>query len=160
MSLDLQPMPVRAACDEVRILHRHLPRVIGGLFACALWADGRRVAVAIASLPKARQSCDGFTIEIARLASDGHENACSRLYGALCRAAAAIGYRRAITFTRLDEPGTSLRAAGFREDQITREQSWDRPSRSRSAEPSQVRRWVRDLQEPRKARLMARRAAA
>lgn len=158
MSLELQPLPVRAACDEVWILHRHLPRVVGGLFACALWVDGTRVAVAIASLPKAPQSNDGFTVEISRLASDGHRNACSRLYGALCRAAAAVGYRRAITFTRLDEPGTSLVAAGFTDDGLTREQSWDRPSRSRSAERSQVRRWVRRLREPRRARVLSRRS--
>lgn len=160
MTLELRPITVRAACDQVSILHRHLPRVIGGLFGSTLWADEKLVAVGIASLPKAKASQDGFTMEVSRLATDGYRNACSRLYGALCRAAAAVGYRRALTFTRLDEPGTSLRAAGFRDDGLTREQSWDRPSRSRSAEPSQVRRWVRDLQEPRKARVLARRAAA
>lgn len=46
----------------------------------------------------------------------------------------------------IEEPGTSLRAAGFALDGLTREQSWDRPSRSRSQELSQVQRWVRVLE--------------
>lgn len=160
MSLELRPLPVREACDRVFILHRHLPRVTGGLFAATVWVDERLVGVGIASMPKAPHSRDGFTVEISRIATDGQKNACSKLYGALCRAAASIGHRRAITFTRLDEPGTSLRAAGFTDDGVTREQSWDRPSRSRSEQLSQVRRWVRWLTEPRGSRLRARSVAA
>lgn len=145
MTLELVPVGVREACQIVKRLHRHLPRVVGGRFGSSVYVAGELVGVAVASDPKAPRSRDGFTIEISRVATDGHKNACSKLYGALCRAAAAIGYRKAITFTRLDEPGTSLRAAGFVEDGLTREQSWDRPSRSRSQELSQVRRWTRQL---------------
>lgn len=154
--LELRPIGVREACAVVKRLHRHLPRVVGGLFASSIFVSGELVGVGVASQPKAPRSRDGFTVEITRIATDGHANACSRLYGALCRASTAVGYRRAITFTRLDEPGTSLRAAGFAEDGLTREQSWDRPSRSRSAEPSQVRRWVRNLGKPNKKPLRAR----
>lgn len=143
--LELRPIPVRAACDEVKRLHRHLPRVVGGLFATSVYVDGKLVGVGVASLPKARMSRDGFTVEITRIATNGHRNACSKLYGALCRASAAIGARRAITYTRLDEPGTSLRAAGFLERGITKEESWDRPRRPRDGGPSQVRRWERRL---------------
>jgi len=85
------------------------------------------------------------TREIARIATDGHPNACSRLYGALCRASVSVGDRKAVTFTRLDEPGTSLRAAGFVLDGTTREQSWDRPRNPRQKQLSQVNRWVRGL---------------
>lgn len=132
MRLELRPLGVRAACAEVARLHRHLPRIVGGL-------------VGVASQPKARLSRDGFTVEITRVATDGHRNACSKLYGALMRASAAVGYRKAITFTRLDEPGTSLRAAGFADDGLTRDQSWSRPSRGRGEHTSQVRRWVRAI---------------
>jgi hypothetical protein len=144
-ALELRPIGTREASAVVKRLHRHLPRVVGGLFACSVFANGELVGVGVASQPKAPRSRDGFTVEITRIATDGHKNACSRLYGALCRAAAAVGYRKAVTFTRLDEPGTSLRASGFVEDGLTREQSWDRPSRSRAQELSQVRRWVRPL---------------
>jgi hypothetical protein len=36
------------------------------------------------------------------------------LYGALARAAFALGYTRVITYTQADESGSSLRAAGWR----------------------------------------------
>jgi L-amino acid N-acyltransferase YncA len=143
--LELRPIGVRQACETVKLLHRHLPRVVGGLFGAAVYANGELVGVAVASQPKARLGRDGFTVEIARVATDGHRNACSMLYGALCRAAAAVGYRTAVTFTRLDEPGTSLRASGFAECGLTREQSWDRPRRPRDGGPSQVRKWRRSL---------------
>jgi len=145
VTLELRPIGVRAACTEVKRLHRHLPRVVGGLFAASVFVDDELVGVGVASRPKARRSCDGFTVEITRIATDGHRNACSRLYGALCRAAAAVGYRKAVTFTRLGEPGSSLRAAGFTDDGVTKEQSWNRPARGRHADSSQVRRWVRHL---------------
>ncbi len=143
--LEIRPIGTREASQVVKRLHRHLPRVVGGLFAVSVFADGELVGVGVASQPKAPRSRDGFTVEITRIATDGHPNACSKLYGALLRASAAVGYRRAVTFTRLDEPGTSLRAAGWTLDGLTREQSWDRPSRSRSQELSQVKRWVRYL---------------
>lgn len=119
--------------------------------ACLPWQPSNMTSslgVGVASRPKARLNCDGFTIEITRVATNGARNACSRIYGSLCRAAAAVGYRRAITFTRLDEPGSSLRASGFVDTGITREQSWDRPLRGRfssNVRSSSVRRWERRL---------------
>ena len=35
------------------------------------------------------------------------------LYGAACRAAKALGYRRIITYTKKSEPGTSLKASNW-----------------------------------------------
>ena len=55
------------------------------------------------------------------------------IYGALCRAARALGYHEAWTYTLPEETGVSLRAAGFREMGKTRAEEWDRPSRARSA---------------------------
>lgn len=167
MALELRPVVIRSkkgapsAETYVARLHRHLPRIAGGLFASTAWVDGELVGVAVASLPKARMSNDGLTVEITRCATDGHPNACSRLYASLCRASAAIGHRRALTYTRLDEPGTSLRAAGFVEDGVTEEDAWsDREKRPRLPRPDekiQKRRWVRLLQEPRLSRLEKRR---
>ncbi len=84
--------------------------------ASASSGGGELVGVVLAGRPIARGADDGRTIELLRLTTEGDRNACSRLYGAACRAAAAMGYRRAITYTLAEEPGTSLRAAGFRED--------------------------------------------
>lgn len=83
------------------------------MFACGVEENGELVGVAIASRPTQYKLDDGRTMEITRVCSDGTPNACSKLYAALCRAASAIGYERAITYTLAEEPGTSLRAAGF-----------------------------------------------
>lgn len=143
--MTLAPLSIKGARREVARLHRHLPVVVGGLFGSALYCGGELLGVAIASEPKARMLRGRGIVEITRCATNGHKNACSKLYGALCRAAAAIGYAEAITYTRLDEPGTSLLAAGFKDHGITADQSWSRSARLRKGETSQVRRWKRQL---------------
>jgi hypothetical protein len=51
------------------------------------------------------------------------------LYGAVWRAAKAMGYRRCITYTQADEPGTSLRAAGWRRvKELAPRSSWAQAS--------------------------------
>src|SRR6478736_807759 len=143
--LELRPLSITGARKQVKLLHRHLPKVVGGLFASAVYVGDELAGVAMASEPKAPALRGRRIVESTRCATDGRKNACSKLYGALCRAAGSIGYTQARTYTRLDEPGTSLRAAGFVDDGLTREESWDRPSRKRGGELSQVRRWVRQL---------------
>jgi outer membrane protein assembly factor BamA len=75
------------------------------------------------------------------------------IYGALCRAGKALGYSEAWTYTLPDEPGSSLRGAGFIDMGLTNGGEWDRPSRSRGAavRPEKKRRWMRPLAEERKA---------
>ena len=68
----------------------------------------------MAGRPVARHYDDGQTLEVHRVATDGHKNANSMIYGALTRAAFALGYTRVITYTQADESGASLRAAGWR----------------------------------------------
>jgi hypothetical protein len=74
------------------------------------------------------------TVEITRVCTTGHRNANTRLYGALCRAAAALGYTSAITYTLEGEGGASLRAAGFECEGPAGGrvgQTWNVPSRAR-----------------------------
>jgi hypothetical protein len=85
----------------------------GALFALGVEKGGELVGVAIVGRPVGRGLQDGRTVEITRVATDGTRNACSFLYGRCRRAAAALGYRRVITYTRQDESGASPRAAGF-----------------------------------------------
>jgi hypothetical protein len=61
----------------------------------------------------ARHYDDGKTLEVNRTCTDGTRNANSMLYGAVWRAARAMGYVRCITYTQHDESGASLRAAGW-----------------------------------------------
>jgi hypothetical protein len=81
--------------------------------------------------PVARHLDDGWTVEVNRVATDGTRNACSMLYAASWRAARAMGYRRMVTYTLDTEPGTSLRAAGWKIVGEVTARSWSCPSRPR-----------------------------
>jgi hypothetical protein len=69
-------------------------------------------------------ACDGFTLEVTRVATDGCPNACSALYGAAWKVARAMGYRRLITYTLPEEGGSSLRGAGWTEDGSVKGMEW------------------------------------
>jgi len=147
MTLAIAPCSVKEAMMLVRMWHRHLPDLQGGLFAAKVVTEtGECVGVAVAGNPSRVWQGDA-RIVISRVATVGHENACSALYGALCRAAKALGYREAWTYTLPEEPGTSLRAAGFMDMGLTAGGEWSRPSRRRApavrSEPK--RRWLRKL---------------
>lgn len=116
VALRLVPVRSREAKDFVRTWHRHHPNPPAGQVFAVGVADERDVlrAVAIVGRPVARHFDDGLTLEITRTASDGVRNANSLLYGAAWRAAAALGYRRLITYTQAGEGGASLRGAGWR----------------------------------------------
>lgn len=62
----------------------------------------------------------------------GHRNACSFLYAAAARAAFALGYARIGTYILKSEPGTSLKAAGWKLIGETPGRSWSVPSRPRA----------------------------
>lgn len=92
--------------------HRHSRPSTIWRFGVGLELDGRLVGVAMAGNPKGPWSTRGM-IEILRCCTDGTRNACTKLYGAICQAARALGYRHAVTYTLASEGGASLRAAGF-----------------------------------------------
>ncbi|WP_413724677.1 XF1762 family protein [Sodalis sp. RH16] len=112
--MTIVPVTFRQACDFVRKFHRHNKPPRGHKFSIGLVDDsGQLVGVAMAGRPIARHLDDGITIEVNRTCTDGTANANSMLYGAVWRAARAMGYQRCITYTQHDESGASLRAAGF-----------------------------------------------
>lgn len=139
-ALALCPVTIADARAFVARVHRHHRPPAGGLFAVAV-ARGESIAgVAIVGRPVARHRNDGWTCEVTRCCTDGTPNACSMLYGAAWRAARALGWRRLITYTLSSEPGTSLRAAGWRVIGETEGRSWNRPSRPRlDAHPLDVK---------------------
>jgi len=115
VSLRVVPCDFDEAVAFVALHHRHHKPPVGHKFSIAV-ADQSEVVrgVAIVGRPVARHIDDGMTLEVTRLATDGCPNACSCLYGAAWRAARAIGYSRLITYILNDEPGTTLKAAGWR----------------------------------------------
>lgn len=125
MSLqEVVPVELRDARRFVADHHRHNEPPRGHRWSIGLRQDGELVGVVIASRPVARGLEDGRTIELIRLTTDGSRNACSRLYGAACRAAFAMGYRRVVTYTLASEGGVSLLAAGFRVDAQVEGRAW------------------------------------
>jgi hypothetical protein len=136
--LELAPLTLREANAYVERHHRYVERhhrhsvpVAGAKFALAAALAGEVVGVAIVGRPVARGLDDGWTLEVLRVCTRGARNACSFLYGRAWRAARALGYRRLVTYTRADELGTSLTAAGWRVVGEVTARSWDTPSRPR-----------------------------
>ena len=144
MSLRVVPCTQRQAKAFVAEHHRHHRPPQGGLFALAAMDGDRLCGVAIVGRPVARGLDDGLTAEVTRLCTDGTRNACSALYGRARRAAAALGYRRVVTYTLAEEGGASLRAAGWKPEAETSGGSWDTPSRRRvDKHPTQSKiRWA------------------
>ncbi|NJK31303.1 MAG: hypothetical protein HC927_02185 [Deltaproteobacteria bacterium] len=138
------PLTIREATKVVAREHRTHKPPRGGLWAVGLAVDGVLRGAAIVGRPVARMAQDGWTAEVLRVAVPaGTQNGCSMLLAACWRAARALGWRRLITYTRATEPGTSLRAAGWREVGRVKAESWSRESRPRVEEyPEQEKiRW-------------------
>jgi hypothetical protein len=122
--------------------HRHLGAPVSGLFAVGVAQRSELVGVAIVGRPVARGLQDGSTAEVTRVCTLGARNACSMLLGACRRGCIALGYQRLVTYTLAAEPGTSLRAAGWRVVAAVRGRTWNCPSRPRSVTSGvDKRRW-------------------
>lgn len=111
--MNIEPITFKKACEFVALHHRHNKPPVGHKFSVGLSVNGNLVGVAMAGRPVARHFDDGLTLEVNRTCTDGTRNANSMLYGAVWRAAKAMGYKRCITYTQHGETGASLRAAGF-----------------------------------------------
>lgn len=131
MRLTAAPIDFADAAAFVSLHHRHHTPPVGHKFSIAAMAGDHLVGVVIVGRPVARRRDDGLTLEVTRLCTDGHRNACSFLYGAAARAAFALGYKRIGTYILKREPGTSLAAAGWRMIGETPGRSWSVPSRQR-----------------------------
>lgn len=129
--LVLCPITLTEANEFVGDHHRHSIPTVGHRFSIAAAVAGSVVGVAIIGRPVARALDDGFTLEALRVCTDGTKNACSFLYAASWRATRALGYRKLVTYTRQDEPGTSLEAAGWKVVAEVAARSWHTPSRPR-----------------------------
>ena len=129
--LCLVPISLAEANAFVAENHRHHRPVVGSKFQVAVsWGD-QIVGVAIAGRPVSRHLDDGWTIEVNRSCTASHPNVNSMLYGAVARAAFALGYRKVITYTLRSESGASLRAAGWRTVAEITGREWTTPSRPR-----------------------------
>ena len=126
------PIAFEDAAAFVREHHRHHTPPQGHKFSIGAAVGDELVGVVMVGRPVARRRDDGLTLEVTRLCTVGHKNACSFLYGAAARAAFALGYQRIGTYILKREPGTSLVAAGWKLISETPGRSWSVPSRPRA----------------------------
>lgn len=130
--MNLRPVSLKTAQEFVRQHHRHNKPPVGHKFSVGLFDGERLLGVAVAGRPVARMLDDGLTLEVTRTCTDGTRNANSMLYGAIVRAATALGYAKCVTYTQHGESGASLRGAGWVvAAQLPARAGWDAPSRRR-----------------------------
>jgi hypothetical protein len=130
--LVIVPCHLRQANAFVAVHHRHHEPIQTHKYSLAVCDESGTVrGVSIVNRPASRMLDDAWTLEVARLATDGCENACSALYGASWRVAKAMGYRKMLTYILDTEPGTSLLASGWKCLGSAGGGTWSRPSRPR-----------------------------
>lgn len=154
MGLTLVPVTLKQANEVVARLHRHHQPVVGHRFSIGIAKDGELVGAVIVGRPVAHKTDQYAVAEVTRLVTDGTKNAPSALYGAAARAAKAMGFERIQTFILESEPGTSLKAAGWKFDGWTNGGTWNRPSRGgrRDDQPQERKqRWIKVLSAERVA---------
>lgn len=145
----MKAMPIerKDAAALIAALHRHHEPVMRDKYRVAAWHDGQVVGVVQVGNPVARALCDGKTLEVVRLCTDGTKNACSFLYGAAARIAREMGYSKIITYILDTEDGTSLKASGWTKEADIRGHAWGCPSRPRqtTAPTCDKQRWAKHL---------------
>ena len=129
--LKLIPMNWKTACEFIDSNHRHHKPPQGWKFGIGVEKNGEIVGVITVGRPVTRALDDGITLEVTRCCTDGTKNAASMLYGAAYRAAKALGYSRIVTYTLIDEPGTTLKASGWEFSHIAKGKPWSNNSRQR-----------------------------
>lgn len=132
VTLHLQPISWEEACAFVDEHHSTHPAPQGWKFGVAVNDGSRVVGVATVGHPVAPSQDDGWTLEVTRCCTDGSvKNAASMLYATCWRAARAMGYRRLITYTLVEEEAIPLKATAFKVVGQTRGDTWNRRKRPR-----------------------------
>lgn len=144
--LRVRPVTVKAATLRfVNNTHRRLPKVQGAMWGVSVWSGSAMVGVALIGWPSRTQTNPELThLRVLRCAvQEGYPNACSMLYASAWRAARALGCESMDTHTHMDEPGTSLRAAGWVFAGLTDGGEHSRTSRPRAPaiDPRPKQRW-------------------
>lgn len=144
--MEIRPITFREASDFVKKHHRHHGPTVGCKFCLALYDDNELVGVAICGRPVSRHLDNGTTCEINRLCTVGTKNGCSMLYGACCRVAKDMGYKRVITYILESENGASLKASNFHCDGIAGGTNWTGVRNTGASYPHEMKvRWSKRL---------------
>lgn len=145
--MKIVPCTFKTACEFIDKYHRHHKPTVGCKFCIALSdKTDNIIGVAVCGRPVSRFLDDGFTCEINRLCTDGTKNACSMLYGACCRVAREMGYKKVITYILQSENGASLKASNFICEGKAGGTHWTGKRSKNNGLPTEFKtRWVRLL---------------
>jgi len=140
----------------VSMHHEHCRPPIMWKFGQGLWNGPDLMGVVIVARPVARAIDQKRVVEVTRLClrrdlpDPLRWNGCSQLYGWAVQQAKARGFDRIITYSRQDEDGASLRAAGWTCEGTAGGRSWNWRGRPRiDHEPPHPRyRWSRSWKAP------------
>lgn len=143
MSLMVRPISVKEAIRWNQEVHRRLPRLQGGMWAVQAIRGHERVGVAIVGHPARVWMVSGILTVLRVAVLPDVPNGCSILYGSCSRAARAMGATSLVTYTHIDEPGTSLKAAGWIDGGLTKGGEHHRKTRprNRAIDSGPKRRW-------------------
>ncbi|MBW4025403.1 MAG: hypothetical protein HIU92_20125 [Proteobacteria bacterium] len=151
--LQLGPVSSGQARRFIAQHHAHCGIPTAWRFHGAVFNGRTLMGVAIVGNPVARAYSGRGIVEINRLCIRRDTptalrwNAASMLYGWCAREAERRGWHKIITYTRADEPGTSLDAAGWHRDASIRGRGWHSAKRPRSNRNGWIDkvRWSRPL---------------
>jgi hypothetical protein len=148
VSMRARPLTLKQANDFIAKHHRHHKPVTGHRFSIGLDVGGTLCGAVVVGRPVSR-GVDPYNVaEVTRLVTDGRKNACSFLYSSAARAAKAMGFDYIQTYILEDEPGTSLRASGWKFDGMTAGGDWNHGKRKcrRTDQPMVPKqRWKKDF---------------
>lgn len=105
--------------------HRHHKPTVGHKFSVAAMVDQRIVGACIVGRPVSRELDPRKYIEVTRLVADGTPHVCSFLYATAARIAKEFGYEFIQTYILEEEPGTSVKAAGWEFSHWTKGGDWN-----------------------------------
>jgi hypothetical protein len=144
------PLTLKQANELVASIHRHHKPVQGHRFSIGAKKDNIVVGAVIVGRPVARAVDQYAVAEVTRLVTDGSKNACSFLYSRAAKAAEAMGFSRIQTYILELEPGTSLKAAGWRCEGVVRKDGigWNNRKGRRTDQPTIAKvRWCREFKQ-------------
>ena len=131
--LKIVPLTLAQAKSFITAHHRHHAAPVGHRWSIGVEETGPDgsvlVGVAVCGRPKARALPQYSVLEVNRLATTGAPNACSKLLAACARIAKEMGFERIETAVLDEEPGTTLRAAGWPYLRTVKGRDWNSPAR-------------------------------
>ena len=149
----IRPVSFARAVAFVTRHHAHNAAPTAWRFGAAITNGTTFLGVVMVGNPVARGLMGRSVAEVHRLClrravpRDLAWNACSQLYGWAAREAERRGFMRIVTYTRDDEDGGSLRAAGWTLEARVRGRSWNSRTRPRTDRAPLIdkHRWSRAL---------------